>query len=264
MSITGVAEADKEGGGKHITGAGSCTITASQAGDSNYSAVSTSALLNIGKATPAITWSNPADITYGTALGATQLNATASVAGSFVYTPAVATVLSEGNGQTLQVDFTPTDTANYNTASKNVVINVVSPTKTTPTITWNNPADITYATALSGTQLNATASVAGTFVYTPAAGTVLNAGNGQTLHVDFTPTDTANYNTASKDVMINVVAPATSSGSGGTSPDRDATSPGSGTASPGSGTTRAKRCRRLRGILLQRLSSMARSLAESS
>ncbi len=228
----------------HITGAGSCTITASQAGDSNYSAVSTSALLNIGKATPAITWSNPADITCGTALGATQLNATASVAGSFVYTPAAATVLSEGNGQTLQVDFTPTDTANYNTASKNVVINVVPPTKTTPTITWNNPADITYGTALSGTQLNATVSVAGSFVYTPAAGTVLSEGNGQTLHVDFTPTDTANYNTASKDVMINVVAPATSSGSGGTSsgsggtsPDRDATSPGSGTTSPGSGTT---------------------------
>src|SRR5439155_19956597 len=77
--------------------------------------------------------------------------------------------------------------------------------KATPTITWNNPADITYGTALSGTQLNATASVAGSFVYTPAAGTVLNAGSGQTLHVDFTPTDTANFNTASKDVTINVL-----------------------------------------------------------
>src|SRR5206468_12828447 len=77
-------------------------------------------------------------------------------------------------------------------------------TKATPTITWANPADITYGTALSGTQLNATASVPGSFVYTPAAGAILNVGNGQTLHVAFTPTDTTNYNSASKDVLINV------------------------------------------------------------
>ena len=56
--------------------------------------------------------------------------------------------------------------------------------KATPTITWANPAAISYGTALSGTQLNATASVPGTFVYTPASGAVLNAGTGQTLHVD--------------------------------------------------------------------------------
>src|SRR5439155_1408267 len=109
-------------------------------------------------------------------------------------------------------DFTPTDTANYNNASKNVTINVQ---KATPTINWSNPADITYGTALSGTQLNATASavvngsavnVAGTFTYTPASGTVLNAGNGQTLHVSFAPTDTSNYSSpVTKDVTINVL-----------------------------------------------------------
>ena len=73
-----------------------------------------------------------------------------------------------------------------------------------PVITWSNPTPIAYGAALSGTQLNATASVPGTFVYTPAAGTVLNAGNGQILRVDFTPTDTIHYNTASKTVLINV------------------------------------------------------------
>src|SRR5206468_9747535 len=116
-----------------------------------------------------------------------QLDATASVPGTFVYTPAAGTVLNAGNGQTLHVDFTPTDTTNYNSASKDVVINVL---KATPAISWNgNPADIVSGTPLSGTQLNATSTVAGTFVYTPAAATVLNAGNGQTLHVDFTPKD---------------------------------------------------------------------------
>src|SRR5438128_8941590 len=124
----------------------------------NYLAPYAIGTLNILKATPAITWGNPADITYLTALSGTQLNATASVPGSFVYTPAAGTGLNVGNNQTLHVDFTPTDTANYNKASKDVSINVL---QATPAITWTNPADITYGTALSGTQLNATASVAG-------------------------------------------------------------------------------------------------------
>ena len=44
------------------------------------------------------------------------------------------------------------------------------------------------------------------FVYTPVAGTVLNAGAGQTLSVTFTPTDAANYTTRDDDdVTINVL-----------------------------------------------------------
>ncbi len=74
-----------------------------------------------------------------------------------------------------------------------------------PTITWANPADIIYGTALSGTQLNATANTPGTFTYTPPAGTVLGKGT-HTLHVDFAPTDTTNYDPTSKDVSINVLS----------------------------------------------------------
>lgn len=77
--------------------------------------------------------------------------------------------------------------------------------KATPIITWENPANITSGTALSSTQLNATASVEGTFEYTPPSGTILNVGNNQELKTDFTPTDGLNYNTASKTVYINVV-----------------------------------------------------------
>ena len=80
-----------------------------------------------------------------------------------------------------------------------------APNKMTPTITWSDQPDIIYGTALSATQLKATTSVLGNFVYTPAAGTVLSAGQGQTLHVDFTPTDTQNYNNADKTVYINVL-----------------------------------------------------------
>jgi hypothetical protein len=79
-----------------------------------------------------------------------------------------------------------------------------SPTpKITPTITWVQPAPITNPTPLSATQLDATASIPGAFVYTPPAGTVLAAGT-QTLSVVFTPTDTTDYTNATASVPITV------------------------------------------------------------
>ncbi|MCB8964395.1 MAG: formylglycine-generating enzyme family protein [Bacteroidales bacterium] len=77
--------------------------------------------------------------------------------------------------------------------------------KNDPIITWSNPADITVGTTLSAAQLNATADVPGTFVYTPAIGASLAAGANQVLKVDFTPTDLSAYNAVSKTVKINVV-----------------------------------------------------------
>lgn len=77
------------------------------------------------------------------------------------------------------------------------------PAPTTPTITWAAPAAITYGTALGGNQLDATASVAGSFVYEPAAGTVLAAGS-QTLKVTFTPTDTTKYDSATASAALTV------------------------------------------------------------
>ena len=81
----------------------------------------------------------------------------------------------------------------------------------TPTITWNTPAPVTVGTALSSTQLNATANVTGTFVYTPAAGTVMNTAGAQTLSVTFTPNDTTSYNSATGSVTltVNAVSPVT-------------------------------------------------------
>ncbi|HWF15295.1 MAG TPA: MBG domain-containing protein, partial [Acidimicrobiales bacterium] len=76
----------------------------------------------------------------------------------------------------------------------------------TPVLAWGTPGAITYGTPLSASQLDATASVPGTFVYNPPAGTVLGAGN-QTLAVTFTPMDQTDYTTASKSVSLHV-APA--------------------------------------------------------
>ena len=108
-----------------------------------------------GQKTSDVTWANPANITYGTALGATQLDATASstsggttvnLPGSFTYAPAAGKVLGAGSSERLSVSFTPTDTTDYADANATATINVL---KATPTITWANPANIGNGTALA-------------------------------------------------------------------------------------------------------------------
>ena len=178
----------------------SVTFTPTDATD--YTTVTATVELTVSKATPVINWPSPAPITYGTALSASQLDASSPVAGSFAYTPASGTVLAAGV-QTLSVAFTPNDTADYtaNTTTVQLTVN-----KLMPTISWSAPAAIEYGNALSSKQLNATSSVAGAFVYTPAAGTVLDSGL-QTLSATFTPTDTTTYATTTSTVTL-VVNPA--------------------------------------------------------
>ena len=147
-----------------------------------------------------ITWPTPAGIVYGTALNGTQLDATVPVAGSFTYSPTFGSVPPAGT-DTLSVTFTPTDTSDYTTATKTVQIAV---SQANPVISWPAPSSIVYGTPLSAIQLDATTSVPGSFVYTPAAGAVLMVGSNQILSATFTPTDTSDYTSATKTVMINV------------------------------------------------------------
>jgi lysophospholipase L1-like esterase len=152
-----------------------------------------------GPATPRISWATPAAIQYGTALSATQLNATAAVAGTFTYSPALGTVLQAG-AQRLSVTFTPSEPIDYTTATASVTLTV---SQVSPGLSWATPAAITYASPLGATQLDATASVPGAFIYTPAPGAVLTAGS-QTLSVKFIPTDATDYATATAAVTLAV------------------------------------------------------------
>jgi hypothetical protein len=79
-----------------------------------------------------------------------------------------------------------------------------------------------YGTLLSAIQLDATATynnmpLPGSFVYTPKAGKVLNAGN-QTLSVTFTPTQSAHYATATDSVTLVVNPQSTTTQITGTTP----------------------------------------------
>jgi hypothetical protein len=165
----------------------------------DYTAASTTVQIVVGQESTSITWINPVPIIYGTALSATQLDAIASVPGTLTYTPPVGTVLTAGIHQ-LTVDFVPTDSINFAGATGTVTLTI---NQAVPSVTWANPAAITYGTALSGTQLNASSPVSGSFTYTPAAGTILTGGTHQ-LSVSFVPTDNVDYAVATASVPISV------------------------------------------------------------
>jgi sugar lactone lactonase YvrE len=249
----------------------------------NYTVSLVSGALTVGQATPVLTWSNPAPITYGTALSINQLNAATTVSGTFAYTPTNGAILNAGTN-TLSLIFTPTDTVDYSsvTDTVNLIVlpapltvtaastnrmygqanpvftgtiigltnsdNITATYSTTATVnspagmypivpslmdpndrqtnytvslvdgtltvgratsvlTWSNPSPITYGTALTTNQLNATANVPGSFAYTPTNGSVLNAGTNL-LSVIFTPSDAMDYTSASDTVSLVVSPPA--------------------------------------------------------
>jgi hypothetical protein len=140
--------------------AGSHSITATYGGDSLYSGSASAAFLQaVSQATPVITWNTPAPITYGTPLDLSQLNATANVPGTFVYSPAAGTVLNAG-AQTLSVTFTPADALDYTNAGATVSLTV-------------NPASLTV-TAANGSRQYGQANPAFT-------GTITGIQNGDNI-----------------------------------------------------------------------------------
>lgn len=74
-------------------------------------------------------------------------------------------------------------------------------------VSWPAPAAIDFGTALSSTQLNASANIPGTFTYSQAIGTVLPLGSNM-VTATFTPTDTFNYGVSVTTQSINVTVPA--------------------------------------------------------
>jgi uncharacterized repeat protein (TIGR01451 family) len=86
--------------------------------------------------TPRLAWTQPADITYGTPLDGTELDATSDRAGTFAYNPDVSTVLDAGQNQALTATFTPTDPYRY--VSGDQVSTTINVDPATLTITAHN------------------------------------------------------------------------------------------------------------------------------
>jgi len=90
------------------------------------------------------------------------------------------------------------------TANSDLIIEAVTKQQVLPVISWSNLTDSTCRVTLGNAQLNATCNVNGHLNYTPSAGTVLQSGDTYPITVNFTPTDTVNYLSASKTVFFTI------------------------------------------------------------
>ena len=146
--------------------------------------------------------------------GTTDLGPGSTLSGSgTVATSTFSTASLTAGSHTITAIYTPGSYFVKSSGSVNQTVN-----QATPTITWASPAGIVFGTPLSSTQLDATASwtmggmtlsVLGNFTYAPVAGTILGAGNNESLSVSFAPADTTDYTTASATTTINVSRHAT-------------------------------------------------------
>jgi MBG domain (YGX type)/Bacterial Ig-like domain (group 3) len=191
--------------------AGSDSITASIAAGGNYASNTSGAITQVvNPATPTIgitssgtpsTYENA--VTFTATVTSGDTNTVTFFNGS---SPLGTATPSDGKAQlttsTLPAgsDSITASTAaggNYASNTSSAITQVVNPAK--PIITWPPPAPITYGTALSSVQLDGKATnpvsgvaVAGTYSYSPPAGTLPTAGV-RTLSVTFIPSDTVDY-----------------------------------------------------------------------
>jgi alpha-tubulin suppressor-like RCC1 family protein len=114
VELTTTATVSSAAGSYPIT-VGVVGVRDSQTNDvSGYYQVSrTDGTLTVNQAVPAYTWPAIGSFGYGTVLGASHLNATSPVAGSWSYSPTNGTVLGAGVLQAVVGTFTPQDTNNH-------------------------------------------------------------------------------------------------------------------------------------------------------
>jgi hypothetical protein len=125
--------------------AGAYPVTVTATDPANVSG-SVAFTITVDPGTPVVSWTNPASIVFGTVLGSAQLDATASVPGTFTYSPAAGTLLAPGSGQTLKVTFTPADSTDYTTAAATAAISVTSQ----PCITGTSTGALTIGAGKAG------------------------------------------------------------------------------------------------------------------
>jgi hypothetical protein len=176
------------------TAVGSYAVVAT-INDTNDQGTATGTLV-IGKAAATVTLGNLAPAYTGSSLSATATTSPAGLPVNLTYNGSATVPTVAGS---YAVVATINDTNYQGTATGNLTIR-----QQKPSMQWAMPAPITYGTALTAAQLDATSSVAGSFTFNPSAGTVLGGGANQTLSVTFTPENTANFSSATQSVLIAV------------------------------------------------------------
>ena len=183
--------------------AGTVTITASQAGNSNYNAAaSVTKTITIKKATPTVSaWPTIAPVTYGTNLGAALVlkGGSASVAGTFAITSSytAATVPNAGT-HTYNLEFRPSETNKYNNVAGGTATLTVN--KANQAITWTTtpPTEMTVGDThtLSATALGGAVAFAITGDAASLADNTLTAVQAGTVTITASQAGNNNYNAA--------------------------------------------------------------------
>jgi hypothetical protein len=175
------------------------SLTASYAGDANFTPVDSNAVtVTLTMLKAAVTLGNLKQTYTGSPIYATATTNPAGLAVTITYNGSAAAPVHAGN---YAVVATINDNWYQGSATGTLVIARANPGSN---IIWLKPASISYGAPLSSTQLDATSTLPGTFVYSPAAGTILGAGT-HTLTTTFTPTDTTDYTTAPASVSLTVL-----------------------------------------------------------
>jgi sugar lactone lactonase YvrE len=215
------------------TSAGSTPVTGTfTSSNTNYTSGTANGTLKIDAAMPTITWATPAAVFYGTVLSSTQLNAMASVPGTFVYNLAAGTTPPVGN-DTLSVTFTPTDATDYKTATASVVL-VVNPLNPMPTISSISPAFSSAGGAIFTLTVNGSGFIGSSTIYWGTSALATQYVSATRLTAQVTATDIATAG-------ITAVSVQTPTPGGGTSNTLqfEVDSVGSGTTAPAIGSPAA-------------------------
>jgi MBG domain/Regulator of chromosome condensation (RCC1) repeat len=188
----------------HLTGAGTCTITAHQVGNTSWSpAQDVSQEFQIAKAAATLALSDLSHAYDNTPQSAVVTVTPAGLSGVTIAYDGGSTPPTNAGSYAVEATLTHDD---YQASPVRGTLTIAP---ATPVIQWTPLTPIFLGTALGGDELNAGASgvggtrVAGTFAYTPGAESQLSAGAHQ-LSVQFTSAD-ANYTGATGTAQIAVL-----------------------------------------------------------
>ena len=213
VSFTATGACTIVNGAVHMSGAGTCSVTASQAGNVDYNAASNvTQVFTIAKGDQAITFNAPATLTYGVAPitlaatgGASNNPITYTVTGPATISGNVLTITGAGS---VVVTAHQAGNTNYNAAADVPKTIVVS--KAAQAITFNPPASVTYG--VGPITLAATGGASNNpIIYTVAGpatinGNVLTITGAGSVVVTAHQAGNTNYNAAAdiaKTIVVN-------------------------------------------------------------
>lgn len=169
-----------------VNDSGSYTVkvTASDTDGLTAEETSDAVIVSIDKANPVTTWPTASPITYGDSLSESVLTGGQAVDGTFAWKDGSVNPASGSHSYT--VIFTPTDTANYNSAEAQVTVSVAKKTLT-PSVgsvaskTYDGSAATEGTITLTGAVLNENPTASGVFTFENA-----DAGTDKTVKVTVT------------------------------------------------------------------------------